>query len=113
MIAVAYYIGLMVCAVLVTLSGFLTEEMEKRIEGPFGALVILYWLLGWYLFGWKVALANIVILIVIGNVLNPPTKRIVKRLYPQSSYRWAMSPEWRRRIGNVRMRLGLARGKRS
>jgi NhaP-type Na+/H+ or K+/H+ antiporter len=110
MVAATYYIGLVLWSVLITLTGFLTKEQEHRVAASF-LLLYLYLLLGGYLFGWKIGLANVVIMVVIGTLLHRPIKRQVKSIYPQATYRDAMNPEWRRKFAQWGVKLGLNKRK--
>jgi hypothetical protein len=111
MAIISYYVGLLAWSILLILSNFLSVERAARISRPFGFGLVCYLVLGWYLFGWKLGIANIFILLVAGNLLDMPVERLVKRFFPHAEYRWAMSPETRRKLGRWGMKMGLARRK--
>ncbi|MGA7675987.1 MAG: hypothetical protein WCA78_13195 [Rhizomicrobium sp.] len=111
MIVAAYYIGLVVFAVIWHGTSFLTEETERKISPLLLGESVLYIALGWYLFGWKMGLANIGIFSVVGSLLDYPIERWGKRLFPNAVYRGDLSPELRKKLRKFGLWLGINRPK--
>ncbi len=107
MITALFYAGLVACAVALILTNFLGKETEKRFSGVIACGLIGYFCLGGYLLGWKWGLGNIAIFFLIGNVLDIPVERLVKRFFPRAQYRMAMSLESQKKFASVGKKLGL------
>lgn len=111
MIIAAYYLGLIAWSVLVLLPAYLTEEWHERILIPLYLALSAYLGLGWFLFGWKLAVANFVILVVAANFIDIPLDRLIKRFFPNAKVRMPYSPECQAKIRRLGKRLGINRHK--
>lgn len=109
MIVAAYYIGLVVSCIVLHATSFLTEETERKLDPVLGLAFVLYIALGWYLFGWKMGLANVGIAIVIGNLLDYPVEHLGKDLFPSAVYRGNLSPELQAKVRKFGLWLGINR----
>ena len=87
---VAYYVGLLVLIIALILTPFLSEKREKQVSCLLFFAMIYYWFLGLLFFGWKLAVANIFIVIVVGNLLDIPMELLVKKFFPHAKFRWAI-----------------------
>ncbi|HEY4114978.1 MAG TPA: hypothetical protein VGM17_13070 [Rhizomicrobium sp.] len=87
MIVAAYYVGLIAWWIPQVWSGFLRKELDDELAALFGLGFICYLAWGWYLFGWKVALINVVLFLLIGRVVWLPLKRVGLKLFPNSKFR--------------------------
>lgn len=110
MIFVLYYTGLVACSTAVTLTNFANQKWQSDWIRFIEYLIALYPALGWYLFGWKLGIANIGILVVVGGILDQRIVRFVKRTWPQASYRDPLSEKWLSRVRwlHAKIRIGGA-----
>lgn len=109
MIIAIYYIGLLGWAVGLVLTRFMSVDQEEKFGRLFLLLMFLYLALGAYLFGWKLGLANVVLLYIVANVLDIPLEKLVKHFYPNATYRLAMNVETARKIRQIGIKLGLGK----
>jgi hypothetical protein len=73
--AMAFYLPLMIVVFLAILDGFLNGAMKQRIDAVLGSLLVAIIILGFYLFGWGMGLANILACFVWGAGMRPLARR--------------------------------------
>ena len=104
---VAYYVGFIVLAVLMYLPGYLPKKEGDRVFKPLFVALILYLLLGGWLFGWPLGVANITIIFVVANLASLVVDRIVHRFWPNARYRIAVSRESAQKARQLTQKLGI------
>ncbi len=111
--ALAYYFGLVVLAALMHLPSYFSSNVKDRLwSRRIITAGILYLCLGWWVFGWKLGLANVAILLMIANLVVLPLDWIVHFVHPNVRYRMAMSRDAHRKMRRAAQKLGINRGNR-
>jgi len=111
-VAFVYYAGLVVLAALIHLPSYLSSRADDRLWG--GRIItagVLYLCLGGWLFGWKLGLANVLVLIVTSNFIVFPLDWVVHWVRPGARYRMGMSQNTVRRLRRAAQKLGIPTNK--
>lgn len=72
---IGYYIALGVVVFLAMMNGFLDGSAKNQIDAAISVVWVGLLLLGWYLFGWKTGLMNILLSLSIGASVRPLARR--------------------------------------